>query len=202
MTGLSENVLRELARHDECVVIDKLDRNLPKHARRDIIKAIGSLISRTLVKRDYAGCYRATNKGREWVAKGKPITSGPTGAHTGTQNRSEDTFVARLWTALRAERKATTRDLVALMRQDGDRKPEFTAARYLGRWFRAGFITKLKTRSPGTSPTSNGYVKWFITRDNGPKAPLWKSESGYVVDGNTGQEFSADGVLIEKEDAS
>jgi hypothetical protein len=202
MMGLSDNVLHELAGAGRCVKLDELDARLSQHARRDIIKAVGGLIARKLVIRDYPGCYMATDAGREWVRSGKRIKSGPAGPHTGKQVRREDSFTARLWEALRAERKATTRELVALIRRDSDKQPEDTAARYLGRWARAGFITKLRSRLPGTSPTSNGYVKWFVTRDNGPNPPLWRASANLLVDGNTGEEFSVDGELRTQEGTS
>jgi len=202
MTKISEHVLHELAKHETCVLIDQLDQALPGHKRRDIINAVGGLIHRKLAKRDYAGCYLATDAGRKWSAEGRRITSGPNGPLTGKRRRSENSLGARLWSALRTEGKATTKDLVSLVRRQDDNNPEATAARYLGHWCRAGFVTKLKTRVPGTSPTSNGFVKWRIIRDNGPKSPYWQPNTGYVVDGNTGDQYNLDGVLIDQENAS
>ena len=197
--GISDAVLARLAKSDECVLIDTLDTDLPEHERGEIVKTLIRLKARQLADREYTGCYIITPSGRNFVESGQTINSGPLGKHTGPRKRHEGTMTIRLWKALRAMRKGTTPQLVSLARNDQDGNPDAAAARLLRTWRRSGFVTKIGGRAKGTAPTSNGHVIWYIVRDNGPKPPLWNPRLGIVKDANTGEIFTADGVLIENE---
>ncbi|PCI03876.1 MAG: hypothetical protein COB78_05845 [Hyphomicrobiales bacterium] len=185
--AISDEVLALLAAGERSVTIDELDQALPDHSRKEIIKTIGRLRYDKLTGSKNIGCYFATDNGRQYVASGKTIKSGPKKAHTGQRRRVSGTMTTRLWKALRAQRKATTIELVSLARTKKDGKPEATAARILRMWFNAGFITKLGRRRQGSSPTSNGYVVWFLVRDNGPKAPAFDGHRRCISDLNNGE---------------
>ncbi|MFK5979740.1 MAG: hypothetical protein QM488_12730 [Rhizobiaceae bacterium] len=186
--AISNEVLALLAAAGErSVTIDELDQALPDHSRKEIIKTVGRLRQGKLAIGKSLGCYLATDNGRQYVASGKTIKSGPKKAHTGQRRRVSGTMTTRLWKALRAQKKGTTKELVALAKTIKDGSPEASAARILAIWFKAGFITKLAKRREGTSPTSNGYTVWYLIRDNGPQAPAFDAHQKRVSDLNNGE---------------
>ena len=194
---ISDDVLKQLGASKQCVTLDELDGALGEHARRAIIMALGKLKSHGFAKNERIGCYLVTDRGRQFIENGNAIKSGPNGPLKGQRRRISKTLTARLWKALRSERKGTTKDLVSLARTEKDGNPDAAATKCMNIWFRSGFITKLKKRRPGTSPTSNGFVVWYLIRDNGPNPPFLKHGTKHVHDGNNDEVWTLEGIAVE-----
>ena len=158
-------------------VLEKLTRE----PRKQVLECIGRLAKRKLVERTNPGrtlrnqtepFYRATKAGVRFVDEGKRVTSGPTGPHTGVRRGSQESFRARLWRALRIQKKATIPDLIEVARNARDAENiTSNALRYLQALESAGIVAKLPTREKGHAPSSPGFIRWAILRDLGPLAP-------------------------------
>jgi hypothetical protein len=153
-------------------------------ARRNVRAVIGRLIGGGLVERQGrangslrnqdVAIFAAARAGHAFVASGKTITSGPRGAMTGVPKKDAG-MRQRLWEVLRRKQKATLADLVELARRDGDPDPVKVidnARKYMRGLARAGIVKKLASRVPGFSPTSNGFNRYVLLLDLGPRAPL------------------------------
>lgn len=152
--------------------------------RKYVQMAIGRLMARSLVERHGRpnstlankgpAIFAATKAGHDLVAAGKAISSGPVKAMTGVVKKDAG-MRQRLWEVLRRKQKATLADLVELARRDGDPDPVKVidnARKYMRALARAGIVKKLATRAPGYSPTSNGFNRYVLLLDLGPRAPL------------------------------
>jgi hypothetical protein len=142
---------------------------------------------RGLAERVGKGLYRVTKAGRAAHAEGRKVRSGPCRAHTGRRRPRADSLQARLWRALRQVKKATVPDLITLAARDTDRDPGSSARHYIRALAAAGYVALLKSREPGTAPTSNGFKRYLLTRDTGPAAPIWNKDKEVLRDPNTGQ---------------
>lgn len=153
-------------------------------ARRNVRSVIGRLIGAGLAERHGransslqnrdAAIFAATEAGECWIAAGKTVTSGANGPRTGVPKKSAG-IRQRIWEVLRRKQKATLNDLVEMAWRDGD--PEAVkvidnARKYLTALARAGIVKKLATRAPGFAPSSNGFNRYALLRDLGPRAPL------------------------------
>ena len=157
--------------------------------RRETAKYFERLRIAGLAERVAHGVYRLTVAGRSAKATGRKLRSGPKGPLTG-QRVYTGTFRDRLWKALRATRKSTIPDLVVLAGAGDEKLPENNARKYLGWLVRAGFVVKMRRREPGVSLNSPGHVKYFLLRDPGPEAPVYRPKSRDVYDPNTRKSYS------------
>lgn len=175
-------VLNALA-DGECLTIDALaDR--AGLTRRQVSNAAARLIGRALVVRVETGCFRATGDGLVALAKGVEIKCGSKGPERRDQPR-RNTLNTRLWRAMRVMGKFTIPGLLELAARD-EKHAEGMAGRYLRSLERAGYVLRLSRRTPGTSPTSNGYVRWSLIKDTGVLPPMVRQD-GSVQDPNTGE---------------
>jgi len=190
------------ARADQNAVFDALaDRTATVTAlcgalaipRKSALAALGKLMQKRLVARVNPGnaqnferveaLYGVTKQGREFIARGARITSSPNGPMTGVRKGSQDTFRARLWRALRIQKKATIPALVEIARLPKDAEDvNSNALRYLQALARAGVVAKLPSRQKGFAPSSNGFLRWALIRDLGPLAPC--ASAKHLVDPN------------------
>lgn len=162
-------------------------------SKRDVSKGCIKLVSRGLVTRAEIGCYKLSEAGIAARAAGKKLTSGPMGAHTGVRVWT-DTLSERLWRALRASQKATIPELLVLAAPSGapsDREEELRrsdlARHYLNGLVAAGYVAKMARREPGSAATSNGFIKYFLVKNTGPKAPFVRRKRGVLYDPNNGE---------------
>ncbi len=165
----------------------------PQPKRKQLLEALGRLMQRKLVERvkpmrqanfeRIEPHYRLTPGGRDFVAAGKRVTSGPNGPLAGVRDRGQQTFRARLWRALRIARKATIPELIEIARDKTDTEAvpanAFVYLKYLAR---AGVVAKLPTRERGHAITSPGFTRWALLRDLGPLAPI--AAAKHLVDPN------------------
>lgn len=185
-TGAYTRLLRHLAARRKCLSVQEIAREMPETDARKIAKAAGALVSRGLLARRGAGCYVITPKGAEAAASGAKIAPGPKGPLTGV-TRARAGFQARLWRALRIEKKGCLPDFIALADPRGLRDARGAAGRYLRELELAGYLKALPRRAAGNAPTSPGYKVWLLVRDTGPLAP--RRRKGAVFDPNTREIF-------------
>lgn len=157
-------------------------------------RSVCVLHDRKLVTRIDKGCYRLTAAGRLAIESAQPIRSGPLGQrHTGRRTH-KDTMRGRVWKAFRQSRKATVNDLVALATPEGEQVCRKDTAKYLQQLVGAGYAIKLGSREPGTSPTSNGFLRFALIKDTGPEAPVYSQRDNVLYDPNTRETFPIGGA--------
>jgi hypothetical protein len=182
-TGHQTAVLNALA-GGCCLTIDRLAEVLTGMARRQLTNAAARLIERGLVERVERGCFRLTGDGRAAQASGVVIKSGPRGPMQ-RKRPVRDSLNTRLWRAIRLRRKFTIPALLELAVRD-ETSPRHGAERFVRALERAGYLHRLPKREAGTSPTSNGHVRWVLVRDTGSLPPMPRRD-GAVYDPNTGE---------------
>ncbi|WP_321392756.1 helix-turn-helix domain-containing protein [Emcibacter sp.] len=173
---------------EQCLTIEEMSRqsNLTRHALQD---GAQKLLSAGYVERIEAGCYRLTNKGKTAKVDDTTLTSGPKGPLTFSKKTSFDSFTARIWRAMRVSRKFTVPDLVMLAKQGNEKEPEAAAGKYIRRLYQAGYLQLLPRREKGTAPTSNGFKKYLLVRDDGELHPRYRPKTGKVYDPNTKKNY-------------
>lgn len=185
---LPTTILHHLA-DGSCLTLDALEAALGL-TRRQISDGAAKLVLRGFLDRVEVGCYRLTTSGLSAAASGNVIKSGPWRPDT-VKNRKpvRDTFRQRLWTAIRMAGAFTVGDVVMAAARPEDRDAENNATWYIRRLKHAGYLAELPTRQRGTRLTSNGFKRWRLVKDTGPKAPVYKSKVRLVHDYNTGEDW-------------
>ena len=126
------------------------------------------------------GRYQLTPAGLEARTSGWVLKFGPKGPHS-RRRQVAAPIQERLWKALRQDGKATVSDLCQLADAG-------TAAvhQFLGRLQKAGYVTKLARRVPGTRPSSNGFAQYLLLpeKNTGPRVPRWSSKWRELFDPN------------------
>lgn len=176
-------VLRALG-GGECLTVDRLAARvpLPRHA---LVQGAARLVSRGLVERVATGCFQITEAGREALASGAMLTSGPNGPliqQVRCQVRT--TLRERLWRALRIEASGgavTVNDLLVNALAGGERDAASNAQKYLRALERTGYVHRLPRKD------RRGQVRWRLARNTGPAAPMLQPDRNRVFDPNTGQ---------------
>lgn len=155
---------------------------------KQVVKSCGTLLRRGFVGHIENGRYRINPSGRELLRAGNAVTSGPNGPTGHRENRQ--TLRERLWRALSLVRKATIPELLDLAAAGVEKNANNNARKYLIALERSGYVIRMGRRIPGTSPTSNGFVRWFLVKESGPKAPVYCGKKHIVFDPNTNEEVS------------
>ena len=171
------------------VTLDELAAALPI-ARKAIAKAAGKLIARSYVERAEAGVYALTLTGREALAEGKSLKSGP---HRGLRKHPvyRDTLTQRAWAAMRLQPRFKIGDLVTLAAREGDGQPEKSLQRFVHRLKATGYVVELPARAKGVSETSPGFKVFRLVRDSGDQAPRWLDKQKAMKDWNTREVFAS-----------
>ncbi len=172
---------------DTEVTIEMLDRSLPI-GRKQIATATGKLIQRSYVERSETGVYRLTLTGRQALATGVSLTSGP---HRGQRKHPfyADSLQQRAWAAMRLTSRFTIGSIAQLAARDTDKHPEQALQRFFHRLTRAGYLVELPTRVKAAEPTSNGFKQWRLIRDTGAHSPRWLDRRQAFKDWNTREVF-------------
>lgn len=153
-----------------------------------ISKAASSLIARGYLTRSRNGLYGITIAGADAAASGKGITSGPIDASATVLARPvTDGLRDRLWRSMRLRGSFTIHDVVCDA-VDGEADAVTDAGRYIRHLKAAGYIRDLPGRVPGTRPGSNGFKRFRLVRNTGPRAPLHRSKLGVIHDFNIGED--------------
>ena len=188
ITYSAATLLQLLDENAECIKIAEIAERTG-WPRGQVTRKVDTLRKRGFAERVKTGCYRLTDAGRRAKANATPINSGPAGPHTGRRRPAPDSFRSRLWRAHRALRKASIPDLIAMADGETLRDPVSAARCYLKALEGAGYVMKLARRAPGTAPTSNGFHRWLLVKNTGPKAPTWNPDKRELYDPNTGESF-------------
>lgn len=151
--------------------------------------AVQVLRRRQFIVIERPGQYRITEAGMAWLGKGRAVASGQ-----GKRSRSSTRGLReRAWWLMRAWRKFTLADLLTTLADGSERDATSNLGKYLAALGRAGIVKRLQRRSPGLSETSNGHVIWWLAKDIGPAAPVWRQAHKAVYDPNSGQLFACEG---------
>lgn len=189
MVWLAEKVLTAInnAMLHDCVTQEQLVA-LTELTPAQIHGFVAKLNSHGLLKVTSKGCYKVTDAGKEVIASGGRYRSGPKGKEHGICRVRENTLRVRIWRAMRIRRKFSVPELISLV-IDGTEQGDITnnVQKYLGALAKAGYITLMPRREPGTAIGSNGYKRWWLqdAKDTGPQAPVFKARVKTVFDPNT-----------------
>lgn len=159
---------------------------------RQVEQGILKLRKHGLVEKVSTACHRLTDAGREAVAAGLKIRSGPRGGGQTGKRIHKGTLRIRVWRAMRIRRKFSIPDLVSLVAEGGEKDIDSNIRKYLSALTRAGILTELPRREAGTALTSNGYKRYWLRDENntGPQAPVWRQAANSVYDPNTETEIA------------
>ena len=106
---------------------------------------------------------------------------GPTGA----RRLLRDTFRQRIWAAMRVRRVFSIGDITSDAARGDEATARDNAKRYVRVLVAAGFLTEATRRRPGTALTSNGFKMFRLSRNTGPRAPVFSKTRRMVHDPNT-----------------
>jgi DNA-binding transcriptional ArsR family regulator len=188
----AERILAALPPPGEPLAVEAITART-RLSRKEALRDLARLRTQGLVENTggpgHPGAYRLTRAGVEARAAGGVSKPGPKGAQTGRRQAPVDTLRARVWRALRANGKATIPELLISASRGDERAAASNIGRYLRALERAGYVTRLKRRSPGTKITSNGFITWLLLpdRDTGARAPAHHPVRGELRDPNTGE---------------
>lgn len=179
--GLAQNVLVEVVRGNGR--LEQIAQALGKD-KAGVVKAIQTIKRRGLVEIPERGAYVPTAEGLAWVNSGKVIKAGQ-GIRPRTATRG---LRQRAWWVIRARKIVTLPELLSTLVDAGE-KGESNLSSYLGPLVKAGFLTVLANRTPGSALTSPGHRRYQLRRDNGRRAPVVRQTDRVVFDPNTGEIF-------------
>lgn len=152
-------------------------------AVREAAPACGEMIVAGLIERIERGVYRLTPAGRDWLASGRPIKSGPKGPQRGQRKPWANSFRQRAWAAMRILTAGfSSADILLRAARADDRAPADNLGRYLRALARGGVIVEARRAAPD-KPGSNGLKIYRLARDPGDIAPRI-SRGGAIVDLN------------------
>lgn len=173
---------------DRTVTIDELAHALPVISRKDISDAAGRLLRRDYLERLETGVYRLTLTGRQSLAAGAALTSGP---HRGRRKHPAyaDTLQQRAWNGMRLLQRFTIGDINQLAARSGYETSEAALQKFVNRLTHCGYVTELPLRRKGTAVSSNGFKQFRLVRDTGAAAPRWLDASRAFKDWNTREIF-------------
>ncbi|SIQ95397.1 hypothetical protein SAMN05421829_108131 [Aromatoleum tolulyticum] len=151
-----------------------------------VVMAVQRLKRRGLVTAVATGEYAPTEAGRMFLAEGRQVASGQ-GKRLHTRTRG---LRQRVWWVLRARGTVSLPDLLSTLSDGSERDACANLSAYLRALERAGFVAVLEQRHPGHTPTSNGYKRYRLVRNNGRQAPVVRQAHGVVFDPNSGETFA------------
>lgn len=165
----------------ECVDID-LIQHTTGISRKQIALSCTILVNRELIERVKPGCYKVLAAGVVLIKSGGEVKSGPQG-ETGVKCRT-GTLRERAWKAIRIRKKFCLNDVIVLVAKGKEKDILSNVGKYVRALERAGYLTRLAKRNPGVMTTSNGFLRYFLVRNTGPKAPVWQQNKDCVYDPN------------------
>lgn len=160
---------------------------------RQVSDAASKLFARGFLERPGIGLFKLTNEGIQAAERGVKITSGPRGAH-GTCPQRKRTFRQRAWQAIRIRRAFTYGDIVADAGQTDEERDLENAARFVRQLARAGIVSEVKRRQKGNVQGSNGFKRFILMKDLGPRAPVYRPKLKLFHDFNAGKDWPCDQV--------
>ena len=129
------------------------------------------MLARTAVARTSVPCMRVLPIARP---RGRPFAQ---------QNRG---LRARAWWLMRQLRRFTLDDLLFTVAKVTDKDAKSNLGKFISGLERVGVLSRLHRCEPGQHNKSGGHVIWRLTRDLGPKAPVWRATPQVLYDPNSG----------------
>lgn len=99
----------------------------------------------------------------------------------------------RAWWVLRARGMVTIPMLLSSISDGSEKSAHSNLSKYMRALEQAGFITRAASRERGQAKTSNGFLRYRLTRNNGRIAPVYRVAAREVFDPNTGEVFGMGG---------
>lgn len=168
---------------DACLMIGDIADRLAL-SRGQISQAAALLIARGYVERIDRGCFQLTADGQAARARGEAIETGVTGPTRATRRPKRVAVRQRAWTAMRIKRTFTVPEITVAVVRSGDGDVQENLRRYFRELEQAGYLTRSLRRRRGSTPGSNGFAVWTLSRDTGPTAPVWSRKQCSVHDFN------------------
>lgn len=172
--------------NDLCLTVDQMADALGV-SRAQAVNAAHKLMRRKYLLKMATGCFQLSPEGAVAAQAGVAITSGPMGK-TGAIATHRGTFRERAWSAMCIHRRFTIGDVVAAAGRDEEKNARENARKYILVLCRAGYVKELSRRVPGTAMGSNGFKQFFLARNTGPRAPVYRAELCVIHDFNTGED--------------
>lgn len=150
--------------------------------RESMRRCLGYLRQRGYVA-SVEGVHQITDKGRQFLAEGRTITSGPCGGNAAS--RRGPTLRQRAWRLMRIRDGFSVEDLLSTLCDGNEGDPERNLRRYIAALEAAGYLTPLRRRDEG------GAKRWYLRREKntGPKAPALDTRAKRLTDHNTGHAY-------------
>ncbi|EFL52010.1 conserved hypothetical protein [Solidesulfovibrio fructosivorans JJ]] len=137
------------------------------------------------------GMHQITDKGRQFLAEDREITSGPCG--NAAPSRRALSLRQKAWRAMSIRDGFSLDDLLTMLCDGSEKEPERNLTRYLAALETAGYLLPLARRGEG------GVKRWRLRRDriSGPEAPAFNTQTRRLTDCNTGQVFELGRIALE-----
>ena len=168
---LQEAVLAAAAPYDHITTLGlSLLVNRPRNKVADVTS---TLVRQGFMSRRDPGVFVLTEKGREAVATGTPLKSGPRHPDRTSPPPFDNTFRQRAWNAMRICQVFTLDDIVLRAARPKELSPISNLRIYVHRLMAAGYVVETPRRSFGgvTAPSSNGHKVYRLIKDSGDIAP-------------------------------
>lgn len=133
------------------------------------------------------GAATLTDLGRKTQLDANKLRSGPQGAQPGSREWGRQTARDRMWAALRASRRSSIPELMQLAGLGEERDIESNVTKFLNALLRAGYVGQMNLRQADSPITSNGVIRWYLSKDTGPKTPIWRPSKEQLYDRNLEQ---------------
>ncbi len=177
----------------------------------DAQKAAAKLKSRGLLTRPEKGHYCVTNEGLSFLKADITLKSGPKAKLTGARRQQSGTQRHKIWQLLRTGKAFTLNELAALSAKTLDdpccsksnvehsvdhqnQGRQSTDLQSIGRYITylvaAGLVRRFKHRAKANAITSNGYRRYRLVHDLGPKVPVVRYGGKMLYDPNMKAEIA------------
>lgn len=162
---------------------------------RDVSGCLRALRSRGFII-SAEGVHQITEDGREALAAGVVLTSGPCNGNT--MSRQSNTLRAKAWRAMRMRDGFSLDDLLTMLCDGSEAQAEDNLRTYISALEAAGYLMRLPKRGKDTPR------RWRLKRDHdtGLKAPAWHKATRTLTDHNTGKVFVVARKRSLKQEAS
>lgn len=184
--GKAPTALLQLLSDGAVLTVDDVEAKLDL-TRRQISDAAACLLRRGYMHWLGPGKYQLNDAGHDAAANGEVITSGPLGSRKRVKE-VRNTLRERAWRSMRLRRRFTVPDLVSDAATEDDGQPADNIQRFLRSLRDAGYVVELPRRAEGAAVTSNGFKRWMLAKDTGPRAPVYRPRSNRLHDFNTGED--------------
>lgn len=173
---------------DRCEVIAQIGEAL-NLSNAQVGKAACGLIASGYIERVERGCFQLTEAGAQAVANGVRICGGGSGPTKSIRKPSRNTIRQRAWRAMQIHREFTVPDIAMVVSRADPPKAYKSLHGFLRQLVAAGYVMRTARKVPGTASGSNGFNRFRLIRDTGPRAPVYSHKRGSFHDFNTGKDW-------------